>query len=150
MLIINSTTCLPIFSLLITRIRSFLPLFFFFNDTAPTEIYTLPLHDALPISSVGSSGASGPSLTAGDKGRGPRSPARIVLDAGEQLVISPTAPPNILRVNVERATAWQNGELVFENEPLSNVVARVNRYGAHPIVIDDDPTASMRISGVFH
>src|SRR3989440_9734052 len=24
--------------------------FFFFNDTAPTEIYTLPLHDALPIS----------------------------------------------------------------------------------------------------
>src|SRR3989475_11583102 len=25
-------------------------LFFFFNDRAPTEIYTLPLHDALPIS----------------------------------------------------------------------------------------------------
>src|SRR2546421_3798335 len=24
--------------------------FFFFNDTATTEIYTLPLHDALPIS----------------------------------------------------------------------------------------------------
>src|SRR3712207_7061450 len=28
-------------------------LFFFFNDTATTEIYTLSLHDALPISSVG-------------------------------------------------------------------------------------------------
>src|SRR5438034_4812396 len=26
------------------------PLFFFFDDTAPTEIYTLSLHDALPIS----------------------------------------------------------------------------------------------------
>src|SRR4051794_41298619 len=26
-----------------------LRLFFFFNDTAPTEIYTLSLHDALPI-----------------------------------------------------------------------------------------------------
>ena len=25
--------------------------FFFFNDTATTEIYTLSLHDALPISS---------------------------------------------------------------------------------------------------
>src|SRR2546430_12286802 len=24
-------------------------MFFFFNNTAPTEIYTLPLHDALPI-----------------------------------------------------------------------------------------------------
>src|SRR2546427_9646499 len=26
--------------------------FFFFNDPATTEIYTLPLHDALPISSI--------------------------------------------------------------------------------------------------
>src|SRR5258707_15744815 len=37
--------------------RSFLSLvlffFFFFNDTATTEIYTLSLHDALPISSAG-------------------------------------------------------------------------------------------------
>src|SRR3712207_7598524 len=30
------------------RLRGFL--FFFFNDTATTEIYTLSLHDALPIS----------------------------------------------------------------------------------------------------
>src|SRR5258708_22245584 len=29
---------------------SSIPLFFFFNDTATTEIYTLSLHDALPIS----------------------------------------------------------------------------------------------------
>src|SRR5687767_15653551 len=30
--------------------RDELVLTFFFNDTAPTEIYTLSLHDALPIS----------------------------------------------------------------------------------------------------
>src|SRR5215471_19595215 len=30
--------------------RSVLFFFFFFNDTATTEIYTLSLHDALPIS----------------------------------------------------------------------------------------------------
>src|SRR5215469_2001979 len=29
---------------------TFFTLFFFFNDTATTEIYTLSLHDALPIS----------------------------------------------------------------------------------------------------
>src|SRR2546429_10007406 len=29
---------------------SFIFFFFFFNDTATTEIYTLSLHDALPIS----------------------------------------------------------------------------------------------------
>src|SRR5438552_5628268 len=32
-------------------------LFFFFNDTATTEIYTLSLHDALPISSARASSA---------------------------------------------------------------------------------------------
>src|SRR5256885_16746863 len=31
------------------RLTSCLCLFFFFNDTATTEIYTLSLHDALPI-----------------------------------------------------------------------------------------------------
>src|SRR2546430_5915447 len=30
----------------------FLTFFFFFNDTATTEIYTLSLHDALPISRI--------------------------------------------------------------------------------------------------
>src|SRR5256885_16864085 len=33
---------------------SVLLLFFFFNDTATTEIYTLSLHDALPISTAAS------------------------------------------------------------------------------------------------
>src|SRR3712207_7574274 len=31
----------------------FLSVFFFFNDTATTEIYTLSLHDALPIFAPG-------------------------------------------------------------------------------------------------
>src|SRR2546430_17638083 len=32
--------------------------FFFFNDTAATEIYTLSLHDALPISALAVGGIS--------------------------------------------------------------------------------------------
>src|SRR3712207_7923338 len=39
-------------------------MFFFFNDTATTEIYTLSLHDALPISDAGE-----PSEVADDLGR---------------------------------------------------------------------------------
>src|SRR5690349_22043688 len=34
---------------LLSIARILLPFFFFFNDTATTEIYTLSLHDALPI-----------------------------------------------------------------------------------------------------
>src|SRR5215208_8415533 len=39
---------------------SFAVFFFFFNDTATTEIYTLSLHDALPISRWRSCSASAP------------------------------------------------------------------------------------------
>src|SRR3712207_9486027 len=38
--------------------------FFFFNDTATTEIYTLSLHDALPISSVVASSSAAASASA--------------------------------------------------------------------------------------
>src|SRR5215471_21297827 len=34
---------------MLTRVDTLLSFFFFFNDTATTEIYTLSLHDALPI-----------------------------------------------------------------------------------------------------
>src|SRR2546430_12305307 len=39
-------TCLTIYNILLTTSC----VFFFFNDTATTEIYTRSLHDALPIS----------------------------------------------------------------------------------------------------
>src|SRR5690554_8005459 len=42
---------LVVYLLLCFVILTFFFFFFFFNDTAPTEIYTLSLHDALPISS---------------------------------------------------------------------------------------------------
>src|SRR6201989_3727625 len=41
------------------RYRVSLVRFFFFNDTAPTEIYTLSLHDALPISRRRTAGRHG-------------------------------------------------------------------------------------------
>src|SRR2546426_11634155 len=40
----------PLSCVQLSPFRHFSSLFFFFNDTAPTEIYTLSLHDALPIS----------------------------------------------------------------------------------------------------
>src|SRR3989440_3924995 len=43
---LSTTTSLTTSSSLLPTIFIF---FFFFNDTAPTEIYPLPLHDALPI-----------------------------------------------------------------------------------------------------
>src|SRR5215212_11817740 len=50
-------------------------LFFFFNDTATTEIYTLSLHDALPIS-VGSTSWSTPRVAQSRRTRGARRASR--------------------------------------------------------------------------
>src|SRR5206468_11075765 len=44
---------------IVSRSGFLLFFFFFFNDTATTEIYTLSLHDALPISDPGLPGAQG-------------------------------------------------------------------------------------------
>src|SRR5207253_9063525 len=46
--------------------------FFFFNDTAPTEIYTLSLHDALPISTATPAASISASAATGS----PRRPGR--------------------------------------------------------------------------
>src|SRR2546429_1715720 len=45
--------------------RLFYHIFFFFNDTATTEIYTLSLHDALPISCPSDGPGAGPTNKAG-------------------------------------------------------------------------------------
>src|SRR5256885_17217192 len=61
---------LPFFS-------SFCSFFFFFNDTATTEIYTLSLHDALPISPFRNLPPGGRRLTQARLGR--RTPCGFAL-----------------------------------------------------------------------
>jgi transmembrane sensor len=75
--------------------------------------------------------------------------SRLELKAGEQLVISPTAPPKIKEVDVDGATSWQSGRLVIEDETLASVAARMSRYTRRPIRVTDADTAKLKITGVF-
>src|SRR2546422_2933117 len=56
-------------SLFLYLIHQFSCFFFFFNDTATTEIYTLSLHDALPISTWCETTPCSPSLIARSRHR---------------------------------------------------------------------------------
>src|SRR5258708_35141113 len=56
-----------VFSVSIRTPLPYIIFFFFFNDTAPTEIYTLSLHDALPIYNISPS-LSGHGLGGPDTG----------------------------------------------------------------------------------
>ena len=77
-------------------------------------------------------------------------PHTIELRAGQQLSAAPSAPPEIAPANIRRATAWTIGQIMFDDEPLSSVVERVNRYGGTQIVIADPQVGAMKISGVFN
>src|SRR6266536_2281880 len=48
----TTDSIITIFYIFLPAYIFFFIFFFFFNDTAPTEIYTLSLHDALPICGI--------------------------------------------------------------------------------------------------
>ncbi|UYO94704.1 FecR family protein [Pollutimonas sp. M17] len=52
-------------------------------------------------------------------------------------------------VNVASMVAWRRGKIVFENTPLSRVVAEMGRYLDYPITLSDTHLADIGINGVF-
>lgn len=55
----------------------------------------------------------------------------------------------VLNVNLDYATAWRRGRLVFDRVPLAEVVAELNRYRYGRIVIADAALGDRKVSGVF-
>jgi len=76
----------------------------------------------------------------------------IVLMPGEKLVtnISPSAIPRIEQADILGAQAWENGQLVFIDEPLASAVEQVNRYSRTKIEIGDARASEITVSGVFN
>jgi transmembrane sensor len=72
--------------------------------------------------------------------------------AGQQVKLArrPVALPAPMAIDVHKATAWLQREIVFDEEPLAEVVVEFNRYGQVPIEIADARLAALRISGVFN
>lgn len=56
---------------------------------------------------------------------------------------------DVRAVDAEFRTAWRQGRLIFDDRPLSFVVAELNRYQRRQIVIRDRAVATRRVSGVF-
>ena len=74
----------------------------------------------------------------------------IELNAGQRLEVSVSGKASdIGPANLERSNAWQNGQLIFDDVPLSVVVEQVNRYSRRPLVLRDEVAGRERVSGVF-
>jgi transmembrane sensor len=77
--------------------------------------------------------------------------APALLTANEQVDVSAsgaTAP--IRKVESQRALAWAEGRLNFENTSVREVVAQFNRYNNIQLRVEDEALASRPISGVFN
>ncbi len=73
----------------------------------------------------------------------------VLVSAGEQITVSPHATTTPKPTDLDIATAWTQGKLVFNETPLGDVVAEFNRYSARQLVVDDPELQKFHISGVF-
>src|SRR2546429_1517897 len=82
--------------------------FFFFNDTATTEIYTLSLHDALPISAISIAGA--------------RTSARVIVPNSASMIMSPPGVPGVTAAS----GPCSGGYLMRSEEHTSELQSRLH------------------------
>ncbi len=89
-----------------------------------------------------------PINAAGD-GRFSRFVQTTEMEPGSQLVAQDGKPWAVAEVDAEREVSWLANKLVFQDEPLSHVVAELNRYSGRRIVIGDPAIADAPVSGSF-
>lgn len=80
-----------------------------------------------------------------DAADGPGRP--VVLTAGQQLTVAPGR--DVVAPAQAGASAWREASITFDDRPLSEVVAELNRHSATQLVIDDPKVAAMRVTGRF-
>jgi transmembrane sensor len=78
--------------------------------------------------------------------------ATVRLNAGQRLVTTALATPSspvVETADVETATMWREGRVFFEDAPLSEAVAEMNRYSTTAIVVADPGLDRHRVNGMF-
>lgn len=58
-------------------------------------------------------------------------------------------PARIVAADPSRSLAWEAGQLVFDDEPLSLAVSRINRHAARPVKLMGT-AGRLRVNGVFN
>lgn len=75
---------------------------------------------------------------------------KVDAGAGESLLVDADGVPgHAVTADVYTLTAWTRGRLVFEDLPLAEVVAEIQRYYPGRIVLLDARAGQRRVSGVF-
>ena len=72
---------------------------------------------------------------------------QVVMAAGEVLEAQRAQPMVVRNLDVMRETSWRSGVVVFDETPLSEAVAELNRYSHERLLIDDPSIAGLHVTG---
>lgn len=75
--------------------------------------------------------------------------APVTLTPGQRLVLRSRESPKVDAPQLEQITGWRRGWLEFDDAPLADAVAEVNRYSALKLELRRDDVSGIRINGVF-
>jgi ferric-dicitrate binding protein FerR (iron transport regulator) len=96
---------------------------------------------------IGGAGAAGK----GSLGDGEAVEARVPVYSGQHATVV-----NRVRLveqidarGIERKLSWREGRLIFDDDPLTDVVSEISRYTSARIVISDPSIRNLKIGGYF-
>ena len=72
-----------------------------------------------------------------------------IVTAGQLLRIHTDSMPVIRPISVDGATAWLNGQIVFDSTPLAEAAAEFNRYSSLKIRVLSSKAGRIPVGGVF-
>lgn len=72
-----------------------------------------------------------------------------IVSAGHLFGFHPDALPTIRSISVDEATAWLNGQLIFDGTSLADAAEQFNRYNAVKIKLISSHLATIPVGGVF-
>nr|WP_314434653.1 FecR domain-containing protein [uncultured Brevundimonas sp.] len=76
-------------------------------------------------------------------------PASVVVAQDQTSTYDPNQPPSAPFASSVGVGAWQDGWLVFDDQPLSTVVSEIGRYSALPMTVIGRKARDRRVSGAF-
>jgi transmembrane sensor len=73
------------------------------------------------------------------------------LAPGQRLIVDrDDGTVSIEKADLEKVVSWKEGKILFEDTPLDEVIAELNRYSNARIVVEDANLAQLRVNGLFH
>ena len=75
--------------------------------------------------------------------------AITLLTPGQRLHFTPMRPTPWTLPPIDKVTAWQHGQLIFEDTSIREAANEFNRYGKRRLTIESSVSDKIRVGGVF-